>query len=155
LEYFYSPSGHYEIPLLVFAPGESSDSLAKWKPATQKTIAQTDILPTVLSMITQQPQLRLGMGRSALDSQYAGYSFHKNEGLYYCIQYPLVMAMDDRGEVKQFYAQYRNSNKKEQPNAQQLQQKEAIKKALMAQIQVYNQVINANKWDDFFGSPKP
>ena len=155
LEYFYSPSGHYEIPLLVFAPGESPDSLAKWKPATQKTIAQTDILPTVLSMLTNQSHLHLGFGRSALDSQYAGFSFHKNDGLYYCIQYPLVMAMNDRGEVIQFYAQYRNSNKKMHPNAQQLQQKEAMKKALMAQIQVYNQVINANKWDEFFGSPKP
>jgi len=155
LGYFYSPSGHYEIPLMIFAPGRGK----QWKTAIpsetiQKTCSQLDIIPTSLAMIWNEPKVRLGMGRSLLDSSYQGYSYHYDKGFYYIIQYPFVLVMDAHGSCVEYYKQLRNSNKKEDLLISNHPTIAAKKAELLVQLQsclqVYRTSLKQNNWDDFF-----
>lgn len=155
LGYFYSPSGHYEIPLLVFAPGRGN----KWRtsiPAEifQKTCSQLDIIPTSLAMIWNEPKVRLGMGRSLLDSSYRGYSYHYDKGFYYIIQYPFVLVMNEQGYCVEYYKQLRNSNKKQDLLLSNHPTIAAKKAELLVQLQsclqAYRSSLKQNSWDDFF-----
>ncbi|MFM8996472.1 MAG: LTA synthase family protein, partial [Bacteroidota bacterium] len=190
-EYFYSQSGHYEVPVLIYAPGvdirtnlingrdnsqlsvkkstdmattlapgwqnallspwakQLSDSLIHF--ATQKTISQCDILPTVWSLLgspneKSNIQPRLGFGRSAFDPDYRGYSTHFDKDLYYIIQYPFVLALNQRGEVVDFHKQLRN-----QPKGTALPQKgpqfQWMRATLQAQMLEYSQRIKNNRWE--------
>lgn len=190
-EYFYSQSGHYEVPVLIYAPGvdirtnlingrdnsqlsvkkstdiattlapgwqnallspwakQLSDSLIHF--ATQKTISQCDILPTVWSLLgspneKSNIQTRLGFGRSAFDPDYRGYSTHFDKDLYYIIQYPFVLALNQRGEVVDFHKQLRN-----QPKGTALPQKgpqfQWMRATLQAQMLEYSQRIKNNRWE--------
>jgi len=157
LGYFYSPSGHYEVPLLVFAPGRGSTLQPTMNPVIlQKTCSQLDILPTCLSYVWNTSTVRLGMGRSLLDSSYAGYSYHYDKGLFYIIQYPFVLVLNDRGECVDFYRQLRNSNKQESlltsQNAEFLNKKMELFQQLKATIQLYRTALTSNRWDELFNN---
>jgi phosphoglycerol transferase MdoB-like AlkP superfamily enzyme len=149
-EYFYSQSGHYEIPLLVYSPGvdirgnlqTQVDSTIKI--ATGKTLSQCDILPTVWSLLgASRP--RLGFGHSAFDPNYKGYSTHFDKDLYYIIQYPYVLALNQRGEVVDYHLQTRNQRKgKALP--QKGPQFEWMRATLQAQMHEYSRRIRMNEW---------
>lgn len=190
-EYFYSQSGHYEVPVLIYAPGvdirsnliagrpNSQSSLKKttdpatsitpgWQNAllspwakkltdslihlaTQKTLSQCDILPTVWSLLgspngQSNIQPRLGFGRSAFDPDYRGYSTHFDKDLYYIIQYPYVLALNQRGEVVDYHKQIRNQPKgiPVPPNGPQF---EWLRATLQAQMIEYSQRIKNNRWE--------
>jgi len=99
--YFYSQTGHYEIPLLFYS--------TLLKPAIiNKTVSQCDIIPTLLGYLNQHKPFP-GMGRNALDSTYPGYSFHRDNGINFIIQYPYTLGMNDAGKVTDFYSRIRNS----------------------------------------------
>ncbi|MFM2334376.1 MAG: hypothetical protein RIS91_379 [Bacteroidota bacterium] len=149
-EYFYSQSGHYEIPLLVYSPGVNIrgnlqtqvDSTIKI--ATGKTLSQCDILPTVWSLLGA-PSPRLGFGHSAFDPNYKGYSTHFDKDLYYIIQYPYVLALNQRGEVVDYHLQTRNQRKgKALP--QKGPQFEWMRATLQAQMHEYSRRIRMNEW---------
>lgn len=149
-EYFYSQSGHYEIPLLVYSPGvdirgnlqTQVDSTIKI--ATGKTLSQCDILPTVWSLLGASSP-RLGFGHSAFDPNYKGYSTHFDKDLYYIIQYPYVLALNQRGEVVDYHLQSRNQRKgKALP--QKGPQFEWMRATLQAQMHEYSRRIRMNEW---------
>ncbi len=149
-EYFYSQSGHYEIPLLVYSPGvdirgnlqTQVDSTIKI--ATGKTLSQCDILPTVWSLLGASSP-RLGFGHSAFDPNYKGYSTHFDKDLYYIIQYPYVLALNQRGEVVDYHLQTRNQRKgKALP--QKGPQFEWMRATLQAQMHEYSRRIRMNEW---------
>lgn len=149
-EYFYSQSGHYEIPLLVYSPGVNIrgnlqtqvDSTIKI--ATGKTLSQCDILPTVWSLLGASSP-RLGFGHSAFDPNYKGYSTHFDKDLYYIIQYPYVLALNQRGEVVDYHLQTRNQRKgKALP--QKGPQFEWMRATLQAQMHEYSRRIRMNEW---------
>ncbi|MCC7297061.1 MAG: hypothetical protein IT244_01905, partial [Bacteroidia bacterium] len=73
------------MPLLIFEPG---------KPGTviDKTVSQCDIVPTVSDKIGLQTDF-FGMGRSAFDSTYAGYSIHRDNNQNFAIHYPYTLGM--------------------------------------------------------------
>jgi phosphoglycerol transferase MdoB-like AlkP superfamily enzyme len=103
LEYFYSAAGHYEVPFLIYNSG---------LPETEnhKSVSQCDILPTVSAVIQNKINLE-GLGRNALDSSYTGYSMHYDNGLFYMVQYPFVMAVDNQGKTMVYQKQFRNAPK--------------------------------------------
>ena len=178
-EYFYSQSGHYEVPFLIYSPGlnfnecliqkgnhkikEYAKSVAPgWHTITQspwaqksvdsilqiaknKTLSQCDILPTLWDLLGANNP-RLGFGRSAFDPSYKGYSTHIDKDLYYIIQYPFVLALNQQGEVVDYHKQLRNNN-----NAQKLpfkgHQFEWLRATLQCQMTVYSKRIKQNRWE--------
>ena len=176
-EYFYSQSGHYEVPFLIYAPGidikhinekpNQSEELRnqqlriqqpqtftnpprnEWadiiNTATQKTLSQCDIIPTLWNLLGANNP-RLGFGRSAFDLNYKGYSTHIDKDLYYIIQYPLVLALDQQGKVVDYHKQLRNNNK-----AQKLPlvgpQFEWLRATLQCQMKEYSSRIKQNRWE--------
>ena len=183
-EYFYSQSGHYEVPVLVYSPGVNisenliqgqrknnddavslipeshTSTTSPWaknlvdstiKIATQKTISQCDILPTVWSLLgspngKSNIQPRLGFGRSAFDPNYLGYSTHFDKDLYYIIQYPYVLALNQRGEVVDYHEQNRNQPKGT-PLSQKGPQFEWMRATLQSQMLEYSHRIRNNRWE--------
>ncbi|MFN5171631.1 MAG: LTA synthase family protein, partial [Bacteroidota bacterium] len=183
-EYFYSQSGHYEVPVLVYSPGVNisenliqgqrknnddavslipeshASTTSPWaknlvdstiKIATQKTISQCDILPTVWSLLGSPSgksniQPRLGFGRSAFDPNYPGYSTHFDKDLYYIIQYPYVLALNQRGEVVDYHEQNRNQPKGT-PLSQKGPQFEWMRATLQSQMLEYSHRIRNNRWE--------
>ena len=176
-EYFYSQSGHYEVPFLIYAPGIdikhinekpnhgeefrnpqlrikqpqtfTNPSRNEWadiiNTATQKTLSQCDIIPTLWNLLGANNP-RLGFGRSAFDPNYKGYSTHIDKDLYYIIQYPFVLALDQQGKVVDYHKQLRNNNK-----AQKLPlvgpQFEWLRATLQCQMKEYSSRIKQNRWE--------
>jgi phosphoglycerol transferase MdoB-like AlkP superfamily enzyme len=176
-EYFYSQSGHYEVPFLIYAPGidikhinekpnQSEEfrnqqlriqqpqtfinpSRNEWadiiNTATKKTLSQCDIIPTLWNLLGANNP-RLGFGRSAFDPNYKGYSTHIDKDLYYIIQYPFVLALDQQGKVVDYHKQLRNNNK-----AQKLPllgpQFEWMRATLQCQMKEYSSRIKQNRWE--------
>ena len=176
-EYFYSQSGHYEVPFLIYAPGIdikhinekpnqseefrnpqlrikkpqtfTNPSKNEWadiiNTATQKTLSQCDIIPTLWNLLGANNP-RLGFGRSAFDPNYKGYSTHIDKDLYYIIQYPFVLALDQQGKVVDYHKQLRNNNK-----AQKLPllgpQFEWMRATLQCQMKEYSSRIKQNRWE--------
>ena len=152
-EYFYSQSGHYEVPFLIYAPGidikhineKLSGREAIINSATQKTLSQCDIIPTLWNLLGANNP-RLGFGRSAFDPSYKGYSTHIDKDLYYIIQYPFVLALNQQGQVVDYHKQLRNNNK-----AQKLPLKgtqfEWLRATLQCQMSEYSQRIKQNRWE--------
>ena len=152
-EYFYSQSGHYEVPFLIYAPGidikhineKLSGREATINSATQKTLSQCDIIPTLWNLLGANNP-RLGFGRSAFDPSYKGYSTHIDKDLYYIIQYPFVLALNQQGQVVDYHKQLRNNNK-----AQKLPlegpQFEWLRATLQCQMSEYSQRIKQNRWE--------
>ena len=176
-EYFYSQSGHYEVPFLIYAPGidikhinEKPNQSEEFRnqqlriqqpqtftnpprnewaniinTATQKTLSQCDIIPTLWNLLGANNP-RLGFGRSAFDPNYKGYSTHIDKDLYYIIQYPFVLALDQQGKVVDYHKQLRNNNK-----AQKLPlvgpQFEWMRATLQCQMKEYSSRIKKNRWE--------
>ena len=152
-EYFYSQSGHYEVPFLIYAPGidiklineKLSGRETIIHSATQKTLSQCDIIPTLWNLLGANNP-RLGFGRSAFDPSYKGYSTHIDKDLYYIIQYPFVLALNQQGQVVDYHKQLRNNNK-----AQKLPlegpQFEWLRATLQCQMSEYSQRIKQNRWE--------
>ncbi len=136
-DYFYSPSGHFEIPLLFYGkpikPG-----------VVDKTVSQCDIVPTLMAM-TGVKKPMFGFGKDMLDSNYSGYSMHKERGLYYIIKYPYALGINTNGEVKDYHLQYRNRKKplmlkKSGPTF------DSLSTLLKAHIQVFTHRVRNNLW---------
>lgn len=137
LEYFYSAAGHYEVPFLIYNSGLPAV-------ANHKSVSQCDILPTVSSVLDNKINLE-GLGRNALDSSYKGYSMHYDNGLFYMVQYPFVLAVDVNGKTSVYQKQYRNAPKPiklPQSGAQYNSMRNILTKYLF----VYSENIKNNHW---------
>ena len=176
-EYFYSQSGHYEVPFLIYAPGidikyiyEKPNQSEEFRnqqlriqqpqtftnpprnewaniinTATQKTLSQCDIIPTLWNLLGANNP-RLGFGRSAFDPNYKGYSTHIDKDLYYIIQYPFVLALDQQGKVVDYHKQLRNNNKA-QKRPFKGPQFEWLRATLQCQMKEYSSRIKKNRWE--------
>ena len=176
-EYFYSQSGHYEVPFLIYAPGidvkhineklnrseefrnpqlriQQPQTFAnpprnEWadiiNTATQKTLSQCDIIPTLWNLLGANNP-RLGFGRSAFDPNYKGYSTHIDKDLYYIIQYPFVLALNQQGKVIDYHKQLRNNNKSQKLPLEG-PQFEWLRATLQCQMKEYSLRIKQNRWE--------
>lgn len=136
-DYFYSSSGHYEVPLLFYGKGI--------QPAVyDKTVSQCDIVPTLMNM-TGISNPFFGFGKNALDSAYKGYSIHKERGLYYIVRYPYSLAIDADGVVKDFHTQPRNY-KRHKNLAHNGPVFEELKTLLRAHLTLFSYCVLQNCW---------
>jgi phosphoglycerol transferase MdoB-like AlkP superfamily enzyme len=137
-DYFYSESGHYEIPLLIFGPGITPR-------VSDKTVSQCDIGPTLLDL-AQIPNKWFALGQSALDNSYQGFSIHYSDGRYYIIQYPNILAMDEGGKILSYTQRLRNSHT-EIPLEKKGENYQFMLRHLQAYLQVYSHRLRENKWN--------
>ncbi|MBM3399441.1 MAG: LTA synthase family protein [Bacteroidetes bacterium] len=136
-DYFYSPSGHFEIPLLFYGKN------IKPKVA-DKTVSQCDIVPAIMDL-TGVKGVFYGFGKNPFDSTYAGYSLHKEKNLYYIIRYPHVLGMDADGSVKDFHLQYRNRKKPVMLKKVGVLY-DSLLLTLKAHVQLFTHNVRKNKW---------
>jgi len=76
LKYYKNTSGRYSIPILIFSPGDTT-----LEGSIDKTVHQSDIMPTVLDILNYDKQY-LAFGSSMLDTTSEGVAFHYVNGLY-------------------------------------------------------------------------
>jgi hypothetical protein len=86
-----------------------------------------------------------GLGKNAFDKNYEGYSMHYDKGLYYMIQYPYSMGMNENGEVKVFQKQIRNYPKPTKL-AHNGKVYNKMKETLTAYLTVFTERLKSNKW---------
>ena len=136
--YFYSETGHYEIPVLIYMPA---------KPAymrIDKTISQCDIMPTVAHLAGIESDF-WGLGYCAFEDGYKGYSLHRDNQITYIVQYPYVLGMNDKGEVTDYYSRQRNAHVVSHLKREGEKFKE-LKQWLQASLQEYSWRMRKNQW---------
>lgn len=135
--YFYSQSGHYEIPLLIYN--------SKIKPEViDKSVSQCDIIPTISDYLKISNHY-FGLGRSAFDTTYAGYSLHRDNGINFILHYPYTLGMNDHGIVTDFYQRLRNENTIK-PMKKSGREYETMLAYLKSSLQVYSSRLKQNHW---------
>lgn len=136
-DYFYSTSGHFEIPLLFYGNGIQPRVI-------DKTVSQCDIVPAIMHLSNFNGSF-YGFGKNPFDSAYSGYSFHKEKNLYYIINYPYSLGIDANGNVKDFHLQYRNK-KKSVILKREGKIYSSMLRLLKAHIQLFTHNIRQNEW---------
>jgi phosphoglycerol transferase MdoB-like AlkP superfamily enzyme len=92
-EYFYSPTGKYEIPLLFYSP-----KLIKPGFNDSSTVSHCDIFPSIMSLCNIKDSI-FSLGRNVFEPQ-KGYSLNYDNGLLQIIQYPYCLRMSQNGKTK-------------------------------------------------------
>jgi phosphoglycerol transferase MdoB-like AlkP superfamily enzyme len=92
-EYFYSPTGKYEIPLLFYSP-----KLIKPGYNDSSTVSHCDIFPSIMSLCNIKDSI-FSLGRNVFEPK-KGYSLNYDNGLLQIIQYPYCLRMSQNGELK-------------------------------------------------------
>lgn len=136
-DYFYSESGHYEIPLLFYGKNIEPRVI-------DKTVSQCDIVPAIMHLGGVSGML-YGFGKNPFDKSYMGYSFHKEKNLYYIIKYPYALGMNADGTVKDFHLQYRNKKNPVYLNKEG-RLYDSLLLTLKAHVQLFTENVRNNKW---------
>lgn len=138
--YFYTSTGNYEIPIMIFDPSQKYV-----KPAiSYKTVNQIDILPTVLDIVNY-PYPFFSLGESMLDSN-RGYAYQRVNGVYQIISYPYVAEITPSGKYR-FYKIH-----KEQTSAiyglfeEEFEIRRTMLRRLLAFIQLHNKKMINNSF---------
>ena len=103
-KYFYSATGKFEIPLLVYDPSGQYIQAG----INSKTVNQIDIMPTVLDIVNY-PYPFFSLGTSMLDTT-RGYAYQKNGGVFQIVSYPYVAQLKPNGKFV-FFKKYKEDNK--------------------------------------------
>ena len=104
-KYFYSATGKFEIPLLVYDPSGQYIQAG----INSKTVNQIDIMPTVLDIVNY-PYPFFSLGTSMLDTT-RGYAYQKNGGVFQIVSYPYVAQLKPNGKFV-FFKKYKEDNKR-------------------------------------------
>ena len=139
-EYFYTSTGNYEIPILIYDPSEQYV-----KPGiSSKTVNQIDIMPTVLDLVNY-PHSFFSLGESMLDSG-QGYAYQRLNGVYQIISYPYVAEISPSGRYK-FYKRYKDLL---EPTFGLFQEEFEIRRNMLRRLLAFIQVHNKNMIDNSF-----
>lgn len=136
-DYFYSQSGHFEIPLLFYGKNIKPTVI-------DKTVSQCDIIPAIMHLSEITGSL-YGFGKNPFDVSYKGYSLHKEKDLYYIIKYPYALGMDAGGNVQDYHLQYRN-RKRPVMLKKEGSVYDSLLLTLKAHVQLFTYNIRKNKW---------
>ncbi len=95
-EYFYTPIGKYEIPLMIYSPRYFKKSFSD-----STTVSHCDIMPTILSFAGCNQKI-FSFGKNVFDSAYATVINHDN-GITQLIHYPYCIQMLPNNKVLMQY----------------------------------------------------
>jgi arylsulfatase A-like enzyme len=76
LSYYKNTTGRYAIPMMIFAPGDTTLT-----GVTHKTVQQTDLFPTILDMLKYDKPV-FAFGENVFDRSTNGLAVHYVNGLY-------------------------------------------------------------------------
>lgn len=131
-EYFYTPTGKYEIPLMLYAP-----YLIPAARADSMTASHPDLLPTIMSL-TGNKERFFAFGHNLLETGNRP-AIHKDYGIAQLIQYPYCLRLFPDGRFKMHVQTKYTPNKLIRYNLtsdEQLLQKQ-MERALKARLQIY------------------
>ncbi len=131
-EYFYTPTGKYEIPLLLYAP-----KLIPPGRNTSLSASHIDIMPTVLSLTGVKDSF-FAFGKNLFDST-ARYPINKDNGLAQLIDYPYCLRLYPNGQ-SQMHVQAKytpNTKIRRLLSPQEVNKQAHLDSLLKAKLQVY------------------
>jgi phosphoglycerol transferase MdoB-like AlkP superfamily enzyme len=139
-EYFYTPTGKYEIPLMIYAPGKIE---AGWNDSI--TASHPDIMPTILSL-TGVKESFFSMGKNLLDGSYRT-AINSDYGIAQLIDYPYCIRLFPNGSTKMYVHPKYVPNKKirYKLTSDELILKTKLEKELKAKLQLYNNSLLDNQ----------
>ncbi len=136
-EYFYSPTGKYEIPLLIYSP-----KLIKAGINDSATVSHIDIMPTLLDLgLVSQPFFSMG---NNLLSQTHGIAINKDYGVAQVIQYPYCLRLFPEGFKMHMHGKFMANDQVRYilTEEEKIYQKE-LEKQLKARLQLFtNSLLN-------------
>lgn len=138
-EYFYTPTGKYEIPLMFYSP-----KLIPAGNVDSVTASQPDIMPTILNLCGIQDKY-FAFGRNLFDFN-IGNAINKDYGIAQLVQYPYCLRLFPDGQFKMYFQSKTTLNSEIRylltPEEKELQKKLEIK--LKARLQTYNKSLLDN-----------
>ena len=140
-EYYYTPTGKYEIPLLIYAPKliapGSNDKI---------TASHTDIMPSIMSLAGIKEPF-FAFGTSLFDSTQR-YPINKDYGIAQLIDYPYCLRYYPDGKFKMHVQPKYVPNKRirYQLSAEEMQKQKSLELLLQAKLQVYYNGLLNNKF---------
>lgn len=141
-EYFYTPSGKYEIPIMLYSP-----KLIKPARIDSITVSQLDIMPTILEF-GQVKEPFFAMGGSLLDTLSPRTAINKDYGVAQLIRYPYCLRLFHDGTFI-MHEQAKNVPNEDiryvlTPAEQELQKQ--METELKAKLQLYNNSLLNNHY---------
>lgn len=138
-EYFYTPTGKYEIPLMFYSP-----KLIPAGNVDSVTASQPDIMPTIMNLCGIQDKY-FAFGRNLFDFN-IGNAINKDYGIAQLVQYPYCLRLFPDGKFKMYFQSKTTLNSEIRynltPEEKELQKKLEIK--LKARLQTYNKSLLDN-----------
>jgi phosphoglycerol transferase MdoB-like AlkP superfamily enzyme len=141
-EYYYTPTGKYEIPLLVYAPKLVSPGVNG-----KITASHTDIMPSILSLAGIKDPF-FSFGYSLFDS-IQRYPINKDYGIAQLIDYPYCLRLYPDGKFKMHVQAKYVPNKliRYQLSPAEVQKQKKMEVILKAKLQVYYNGLLNNKFN--------
>jgi phosphoglycerol transferase MdoB-like AlkP superfamily enzyme len=140
-EYFYTPTGKYEIPLLLYSPKyirpETNDSL---------TVSHLDIMPTLLDLgQVKQPFFSMGL---SLFNPANRVAVNRDYGIAQVIEYPYCLRLFPEG-FKMHVQDKMTANEdiRYELTEEEKQRQKRLEKELMARFQLYTNSLLNNTYD--------
>lgn len=137
-EYYYSPTGKFEIPLMLYAPGLISPGVRE-----DITASHPDIFPTIMRL-TGNRSAFFSLGKDLLDST-ERHSIQMSDGLAQLIDYPYCFRLYPDGSNEMYYHPKYVPNKKIRwvLTPEEQQNRERLDRELKMKMQIYfNSLIN-------------
>lgn len=137
-EYYYTPTGKYEIPLMIYAPKLIK---AGWRDSI--TASHTDIMPTIMGFSGSKAQY-FSFGKDLMKGK-NGTAINMDNGMVQLIDYPYCLRRYPDGSYK-MHVQPKytpNTRIRYQLTPEELAKKAVLEKELQAKYQVYiNSLLN-------------
>jgi phosphoglycerol transferase MdoB-like AlkP superfamily enzyme len=141
-EYYYTPTGKYEIPLVIYspkliAPGSNENT----------TASHTDIMPSILSLAGVKDSF-FAFGKSLFDST-KRYPINKDYGIAQIIDYPYCLRLYPDGKFKMHVQPKYVPNKliRYQLSTEEIQKQKSLELLLKAKLQLYYNGLLNNKFN--------
>jgi phosphoglycerol transferase MdoB-like AlkP superfamily enzyme len=131
-EYFYSPMGKFEIPLMLYSPKFINAEFNK-----ERTVSHLDIFPTIMEL-AQSKDTFLTLGNSVLNKDNSTAINHELD-FFQIIQYPYCLQMNSSINIR-FFMQtksMKNNMARFEMNEEELKLKEKLKIELLAKRQLF------------------
>jgi phosphoglycerol transferase MdoB-like AlkP superfamily enzyme len=131
-EYYYTPTGKYEIPLLIYAPKLINPGISD-----KISASHTDIMPSIMSLAGIKKPF-FAFGKSLFDSTQR-YPINKDYGIAQLIDYPYCLRYYPDGKFKMHIHPKYVPNKliRYQLSPSEMQKQKSLELLLQAKLQAY------------------
>ncbi|HEY1046070.1 MAG TPA: sulfatase-like hydrolase/transferase, partial [Bacteroidia bacterium] len=141
-EYYYAPTGKFEIPLMIYAPGLIQAGIRE-----DITASHPDIMSTILSLAGVKEKF-FSFGSSLLDSSKRT-SINVSDGLPQLIDYPYCIRLYPDGSVKMYVQPKYTPNTKIrwQLTSEELKLRTELERSLKMKLQLFFRSLTDNQFN--------